>query len=534
MRKKVLLNDVCLRESAQVSNGAMSPRDQSEYVRLLLKGGIDAIEIGFPGSSEEQMKQCRRIVQFVESWNGNKKPILSGLARATKADIDAVKTAGCDMVHIYIPASDEFLLTQFDSEKYGDSPEGKRKWVIERAIEMVEYAKSIGFEHIQYTPEDSARTERIFLVQIIKAVIDAGVTRVNIADTTGLRVLSEFGELIAFLFDNIEELKSVVVSVHCHNDSGCANANALQSINAGVSQIEGTFYGLGERSGMTAFESIIMNINSRRDVFSGVEIDFDSKMCVTIVNHVANALGMSVPRHWVVVGAQNAIVSSGTHQLIEARAKQQGKSSAYYSWDPKVYGHKGLSVEVTQSSGRDGLLHRLVKLGFNIKDDQIGLIFEKFKDISTSKNGSPLNDRELAAVVQDAVSGIPNYLKIIDCQAIGGSGTLPTATVKMEIGGVIEIAAGIGNGPYNAIMNAVHAIVGRHFPQINGLEIELDNWHAVSLGKGSDAVADAYARIGVSNGVNQVHVGRSVHPDTNQASAQAFANCYSWLLESIL
>lgn len=531
-KRKVLLNDVMLREAAQVEGGSMSPDDQLKYVKLLMENGIDKMEIGFPGSNPDQLKQCIRIVKYVENFASWKKPLLSGLARAIKSDIDAVKRAGCDICHIYIPVSDDLMLAQFNAKKYGNTQAGIRKWVIDQAVKMIRDAKG-WFKQIEFSPEDAARTSQKFLFSIVEAAISAGADIINIPDTTGLRVGAEFGDLIGEIFKQVPNADKAIISVHCHNDSDHATPNALQAILAGAGQIEGTFYGLGERSGMTKFESIIMNICARPDVFGHIKIFFNRSACVKIVNFVGSALGMPVPRHWPVVGLQNKICSSGSHQAIEARAEKQGKESAYYSWRPELYGHDKVEQVIGQFSGKEGLKIKLEKLGYqNISHENIENIFTQVKKLSATRLGAAVSSRELTAVVQDVITEIPFMITIKQCQVIGGEGTIPNATVTIEVDRKIKTVSEIGDGPFDAIMKAVKLVAGEFFPVLNEVDITLDHWSATSIGSGSEAPADAYARIKVQNRDDIVFAGRAVHTDTIQASAQAFANCLSWFLYS--
>lgn len=526
------LRDVALRESAQVPGGTMTPTDQLEYVRLLLEGGIDAIEIGFPASSDEQFNQCSRVVEYVKKWNGIKKPILSGLARAVKTDIDTVKKVGCDCCHVYIPLSDSLLLAQFNATKYGKTEEDKRKWVIDQAVKMVSYAKSLGFKYIEFSPEDAARASEDFLCEIIRKTIAVGANIINIPDTTGLRIGSEFGDLIKRLFEKIPNINDTLISVHCHNDSDHSTHNALQAILAGARCVEGTFFGLGERSGMTKFESVIMNIETRRDIFENIKINFNPDYCVEIVYFIAHALGMEVPRHWVVTGTGNADNSAGTHQSIESRVTENSLSP-YYSWDPSRFGHiGGVKIAITQSSGKDGLKGKLLDLGYRITNKEISLIHEKAKRLSGFRVGEKIDDRELVAIVQEVISEVPCPIKIERCQIIGGKGTIPSASVK--IAGNNLVVSETGNGPYNAAMSAVTKAASILYPVLNNFKITLNHWSVLPIGEGSDTLADTFVRIKVEDDKGaKTFSGKSVDPDTGQATAQAFANCLSWLLYSL-
>jgi len=537
MTRKVMLNDVVLRESAQVAGGAMPPDDQIRYVEYLVKNGIDIVEIGFPASNQNEFSKCLRISQMVKSMGSVKRPILSGLARAVEGDILAVKQSGCDMVHIYIPASNQLMLAQFDSEKYGDTPEGKRQWMINQAVSMVKYAKSIGFEHIQYSPEDSARTGREFLCQIVEAVIEAGATSVNIPDTTGLCILGEYGDLIQHLFVNVSNIRKARIACHCHNDSDNGTANALHGIVNGVNEVHGTFYGLGERSGMTKFEAVIMNVLTRRDVFADVEIGFNPKAVLEVVDFVATSLGMPIPRHWVVVGEQNGICSSGTHQAIEVKAKEKGMVSPYYGWDPSLYGHGQVQTVVTQFSGRAGLGEKLKELGFKVTGDQLKTISNEVNRVSASKKGGSLADREIAAIVEELIKDIPYEMQVDRMTAISGKGTIPSAAVRIVSRGKRVEKSYIGNGAISAIFDAVVAAASELYPILKDVEITLEDWRPVPVTVGNEALGDVYVRIKAFHRDKKrtsYYTSRSVNVDTNQASAQAFANSLSWVVAALM
>ncbi len=537
-KKRIWLNDVALRESAQVDGGAIAPADQDQYIKKLIHGRIDVIEIGFPGSSREALKRCKEIVEFVRKMKSVHKPLLSGLARAVKEDIDAVAEAGCDMVHIYIPASDELMSAQFDASKYGDTSEGKQTWVIDTAIAMVRYAKEEKkFTHVQYSPEDAARAGREYVCKIFEAVIDAGATSVNAPDTTGLRVLNEFGDFIAYLFAHVPNIHKARIACHCHNDSDHSTVNALHAVVNGVTEVQGTFYGLGERSGMTKFESFLMNIHSRPDVFGQYEIRFKIADVVEIVHMIANCLGMPVPRHWVVVGEQNSICSSGTHQAIEAKAKKNGMTiSPYYSWNPAKYGHTGVKTVLTQSSGKEGITARLKELGFVLHKAQVAEITQEIKRISEGRQGKSLTDREITAVVTDVIKEIPFAIEIDRATIVSGKGTIPTASVVALSGGQSVSAVRTGNGPVSAAFDAIVSIAKELFPTLQDYAISQEYWRPVQVTKGDEALGDVYVQLKMVHHTSHrehIHSGHAVHEDSSHATAQAIANALSWMVSSI-
>ncbi|MFA6549143.1 MAG: alpha-isopropylmalate synthase regulatory domain-containing protein [Candidatus Margulisiibacteriota bacterium] len=532
MRLKIFLNDVALREGAQVAGGNMTIEDQLTYVRYLVKYGIDRIEIGYPSTKEPQIAQCKKIVQFVQRHPAVKKPMLSALARAVKEDIDSVKEVGCEICHIYIPTSDELLLAMFGARKFGGSKEEKQQFVLEKAIEMVRYAKGLGFKLVEYSPEDAARCGFDYLKETVTAVIDAGADVVNIPDTTGLRIGTEFGDLIRRLFLEVPNIGHAQISAHCHNDSDHSTSNALQAILAGAVQVEGTFYGLGERSGMTKFESVLMNVRTRQDVFADYEIGFNEAGCVEIVNFLGGALGMPVPRHWAVVGRQNSVCNSGTHQAVEARAKKKGMDSAYYSWDPPRYGHASVNNEVNISSGKEGIRAKLNDFGFQTSKDHLEVIARRCAELSNAKHGRPLKDRELTAIVEDVIREIPFPIIVKRCQAIGGKGTIKMASVVVEVNDAESPQVSkTGNGTFNAIHAAIIEAASHFHPVLKNIQWILEDCRFIPITSESESLADFYTQIGITfMQEKKSFAGRAVDEDTIQAAAESFAKCLSWFL----
>lgn len=529
---KIKLNDVGIRESGHVDKGKMSPRDEHQYIRYLLDGGIDQIEIGYPGSSKEQLSRCQEIIAFVDKQKSKNRPLLSGLATSSEKMIDAVKNAGCNVCHIYIQASDNFISAMFKDKKYGITKEEKQDWVIKRAVEMVTYAKKLGFKRIQYSPEDAGRSEKEFLCRLIEAVIKSGVDVVNIPDTTGLNILNEFGDLISYIKKNVSNIDQAEISVHIHNDSDHATSNALQAIIAGATIIEGNFYGRGERSGMTKFEAILMAVNTRRDIFKDYFIDFNTSYCREIVNFTANALGMPVPRHWVVVGEQNGTCTSGTHQAIEERAKD--KEQGYYSWYPEKYGHEKVMTVITSSSGKGGIKQKLNEMGYIVNEEELEKICVQSKSISDAKGGDAIEDRELTAIVHDVLAEIPFPIKIVKSYAVGGTLVPSKAIITGKSFGKLSKKIGRGNGIFDSVLNAVWKVAMELYPEyLNGVEIELDGWSPIAVTEGSESLADTYSSIRFTNGDNGTFSGKALHYDTVQACAQSFANCFSWYIQFI-
>jgi 2-isopropylmalate synthase len=245
---------------------------------------------------------------------------------------------------------------------------------------------------------------------------------------------------------------------------------------------------------------------------------------------------MTVPRHWPVVGIQNSVCNSGTHQVAEIRAKEQGMGSAYYSWNPALFGHAGVENLVNMYSGREGLKEKLKELGYKVTKEQLDSIYGKVTRISDSKGGAALKDREISAIVEDLILEIPFPIKIIQCQVFGGVGTIPNAAVIIETNGKRCTNSSSGNGPFDAMMMAILGAAREAHPALREAEFVLEDWRIRNLTEESKSLVDFFTRIQISmKGVSRgSFAGRAVSPDTIQAAAESFAKCLSWFLSSIL
>ena len=250
---RVLIFDTTLRDGEQSPGASLNLEEKLAIAQQLARLGVDVIEAGFPFASHGDFAAVQRIAQQVGGENG---PIICGLARASRGDIkacaEAVAPAPKRRIHTFIATSDIHL-----EHKLRKS----RKDVLGIVPEMVAYARSF-VDDVEFSCEDAGRSDPEFLYEVIEAAIAAGANTVNIPDTVGYAVPSEFGALIDMLFNRVPNIDQAVISVHCHNDLGLAVANSLAAVNAGARQIECTINGLGERAGNAAMEDNIKVLSS--------------------------------------------------------------------------------------------------------------------------------------------------------------------------------------------------------------------------------------------------------------------------------
>ncbi|MDA1215307.1 MAG: 2-isopropylmalate synthase, partial [Chloroflexi bacterium] len=253
---RVLIFDTTLRDGEQSAGTAMTADEKLEIAKQLERLGVDVIEAGFPISSPGDFLAVQTIAREV------RKPTIAALAHASIAAVDraaeALKDAAHARIHIFLSSSDVHLLHQLRKD---------REEVMGMAVAAITRAKQ-HTDDVEFSPMDATRTEPEYLIQMVKAAIEAGATTINIPDTVGYAVPSEFAELITRLYKEVPEFSdSVRMSVHCHDDLGMAVSNSLAAVKAGARQVEGCINGIGERAGNCALEEVIMALRTRSDYF---------------------------------------------------------------------------------------------------------------------------------------------------------------------------------------------------------------------------------------------------------------------------
>src|SRR5690348_6948314 len=237
MSERLIIFDTTLRDGEQSPGASMNLAEKLQVAHALKDLGVDVIEAGFPIASPGDFEAVQAIAREVEG------PIICGLARCNAADIDrageALRDCPRPRIHVFLATSAihrEFKLKMAKEE------------IIRRAVESVQRAKGY-CEDVEFSPEDAARTELDFLTEVVERAIEAGATTVNIPDTVGYAVPSQYAAAIAHLKQTVRGIDQVVLSVHCHNDLGLAVANSLAALEQGARQVECTINGIGERAG---------------------------------------------------------------------------------------------------------------------------------------------------------------------------------------------------------------------------------------------------------------------------------------------
>ncbi len=445
----VKIFDTTLRDGEQSPGATMTSAEKLEVARALARMGVDIIEAGFPAASPDDLEAVRRIAQEVGHMPGprGEPPVICGLARATRGDIDkaweAVRGAARPRIHTFLATSEIHM-----KYKLRMDPEE----VVERVIEMVSYARSL-CDDVEFSPEDAGRSDPEFLYVVLAEAIKAGATTLNIPDTVGYTTPDEFGRLIAGIMENVPGIENVTVSVHCHDDLGLATANTLAGLRAGARQAEVTVNGIGERAGNTSLEEVVMALRTRHPVF-GLETGIDTTQIARVSKLVSNYTGIVVPPNKAIVGANAFAHEAGIHQ--DGMLKHH---ATYEIMRPEMVGLSQSRLVLGKHSGRHAFRVRLKELGYDLSDEELDKAFARFKELADKKK--TVTDADLEALVADEIYQPAEVYALDGLQVTCGTMGMPTATVRL-VGpdGRRHVQAAVGTGPVDAAYKAIDAVVG--------------------------------------------------------------------------
>jgi len=362
---KIYIFDTTLRDGEQVPGCKLNTKEKIEIALALESLGVDIIEAGFPISSPGDFESVSEIAKII------KNATVCGLSRAVEKDIEvageALKHAKRGRIHTGIGTSDSHIKSKFNST---------REEILLRAVQAVKWAKKYT-DDIEFYAEDAGRTDNEYLARVVEAVIAAGATTVNIPDTTGYCLPFQYGEKISFLVNNVSNIDKAVISCHCHNDLGLANANSIAGVIAGARQIECTINGLGERAGNTALEEVVMTLRQHSQL--GLYTSIDATKLYPISQLVSDTMRMPVQPNKAIVGANAFSHSSGIHQDGFLKDAQ-----TYEIIRPEEVGAETSKIVLTARSGRSALAYRLKNLGHEFNRNEIDVLYDNFLMLADS------------------------------------------------------------------------------------------------------------------------------------------------------
>lgn len=441
MSDRLFIFDTTLRDGEQVPGCQLNTVEKIQVAKALQDLGVDVIEAGFPVSSPGDYNSVIEISKAT-TW-----PAICALTRAVEKDIDvaaeALRYAKRKRIHTGIGTSDYHIKYKFNST---------REEILERAIACVKYAKKY-VEDVQFYAEDAGRTDNEYLARVVEAVIKAGATVINIPDTTGYCLPSEFGAKIKYLIDNVKGIDKVTIATHCHNDLGMATANTISGILNGARQAEVTINGIGERAGNTSLEEVAMIFKSHKDL--GITTNINTPKIYKTSKMVSSLMNMPVQPNKAIVGRNAFAHSSGIHQDGVLKNRE-----SYEIINPTDVGIEDTnSIVLTARSGHAALKHRLQVLGIEMDKEALDHAYQEFLKLADSKKNITDDDiLVLAGKHRDKDARI----KLEYMQVTSGVGVRPVASVGLNIAGEKFEACATGNGPVDAAITAIKQIIHRN------------------------------------------------------------------------
>ena len=495
MTDRLYIFDTTLRDGEQVPGCQLNTVEKIQVAKALEALGVDIIEAGFPISSPGDFNSVVEISKAV-TW-----PTICALTRAVQKDIDcaaeALKYAKHKRIHTGIGTSDSHIKYKFNST---------REEIIERAVAAVKYARNL-VDEVEFYAEDAGRTDNEYLAKVVDAVVRAGAKVINIPDTTGYCMPWEFGEKIKYLCDHVEGIANgdAILSTHCHNDLGMATANTISGVVNGARQVEVTINGIGERAGNTSLEEIAMIIKCHQATMP-VQTNINTTKIWPTSRLVSSLMNMPVQPNKAIVGKNAFAHSSGIHQDGVLKNVQ-----TYEIMDPKDVGIDENSIVLTARSGRAALRHRLSVLGIEIEGEKLDKTYEAFLRLADKKK--ELNDDDLLMLV-GAEKAEGNHIQLESLQVTTGKGVTPIAAIRLKVANEMFEAAGIGNGPVDASIQALKQIIKR--------EMTLKEMTIQAISKGSDDSCKVHMQV-EHNG--HLYYGFGTDTDIVTASIEAYIDC---------
>ena len=371
--------DTTLRDGEQVPGCKLDTQQKLIIADRLDNLGVDVIEAGFPISSPGDFKSVEEISKLV------KNATVCGLTRAVEKDIEvaaqALTFAKKPRIHTGIGTSESHIKYKFNSNKDD---------ILFRAFQAVKYAKSF-VEDVEFYAEDAGRTDNEFLARVCEQAIKAGATVLNIPDTTGYCLPSEYGAKIKYLKENVKGIEKAILSCHCHNDLGLATANSIEGVINGARQIECTINGIGERAGNTALEEVVMIL--KQHPYLNLDTNINTKHLYGLSLLVSESMGIYTQPNKAIVGANAFAHSSGIHQdgMIKNR-------ETYEIINPKDVGVTESAIVLTARSGRAALAYRAKNVGYELTKLQLDIVYANFLTYADRKK--EVNDEDIHQIIE--------------------------------------------------------------------------------------------------------------------------------------
>lgn len=371
--------DTTLRDGEQSPGCSMTQHEKLQIAHSLADLGVDILEAGFAISSDGDFAAIDAIAQDVRG------PVIASLARAKNGDIEraaqALKRAHRPRIHIFLASSDLHLEYKLKMS---------REEALDQAAKSVALARTL-VDDVEFSPEDSTRTDHEFLCRIVAVAIEAGATVINLPDTVGYSVPGDYAAMFRMIRERVPGAENVILSSHTHDDLGLAVANALAAVEAGARQVECTINGIGERAGNAALEEIAAALHVRADYFP-VEHGLKMDHIYSVSQLLGSTISFAPSPNKAVVGSNAFAHEAGIHQ--------HGVLSnplTYEIMTPASVGVPSNRMVLGKHSGRHALRSRLVALGYHLAPEDVDIAYRAFTELADRKKA--IYDQDLINLV---------------------------------------------------------------------------------------------------------------------------------------
>ena len=493
--------DTTLRDGEQSPGISLNTGEKVEIAQQLARLGVDVIEAGFPITSPGDFEAVEAIARRVEG------PVICGLARTHKADIDAawgaVKDAQRPRIHTFISTSDIHIEHQLQTDREDVKGQAKAAVALAKAY----------CDDVEFSPMDATRADVEFTAEVCAIAVEEGATTINIPDTVGYTTPEEYAEYFRRLYELVPGLREVETSVHCHDDLGLAVANSYAGVLAGARQVECAVNGIGERAGNCSLEEIAMLIRTREDVH-GLTTGLNTQELARTSRMVSRLTGYAIQPNKAVVGRNAFAHESGIHQ--DGVLKER---TTYEIMDATEVGLESNSIVLGKHSGRHALKDALEQLGFKVEGNALNAAFKRFKEVADRKK--QVTALDLEAIVSDEMREKEDAHELASFEVEAGSEREPLARVAVRMpSGEEAVGESSGDGPVDAIFLAIQKAVGT--------ECELRQYTVEAVTGGEDALGQVTVML---RAAGRLATGQGVATDILEASARAYVRALSNALE---
>ena len=499
MSQQVIIFDTTLRDGEQALQASLSVKEKLQIALALERMGVDVMEVGFPVSSPGDFESVQTIARQVKNSR------VCALARCVEKDIDvaaeSLKVAEAFRIHTFIATSPMHIATKLRSTL---------DEVIERAVYMVKRARNFT-DDVEFSCEDAGRTP------IADFAINAGAKTINIPDTVGYTMPFEFGAIISGLYERVPNIDKAIISVHTHDDLGLGVGNALAAVHAGARQVEGAMNGIGERAGNCSLEEVIMAIKVRKDILN-VQTRINHQEIWRTSQLVSQICNMPIPANKAIVGSGAFAHSSGIHQDGVLKNREN-----YEIMTPESIGLNQVQLNLTSRSGRAAVKHRMDEMGYKENEYSLDNLYDAFLRLADKKGQVFDYDLEALAFINKQQEE-PEHFRLDYFSVQSGSNDIATASVKLACGEEVKAEAANGNGPVDAIYQAIN--------RVTEYNVELVKYSLTAKGHGKDALGQVDI---VANYNGRRFHGVGLATDIVESSAKAMVHVLNniWRAEEV-